>query len=1277
MKKLTRLVAIVITLAMVMPMSMMFVSAADEGYAFSRGTLTITDKSLLEIDYTQTAPAWDAVKDATTSIVLPEGVTKLGSYVFQDFTYVTSFTIPVTVVSVGSGLFYGNTSVSVTYAGTSAQWAGVTVSNVLNPWAADVKCTGVVQTPKLKAKDGGNFVITDGVLYMTTANSGLVIANSFESSTGTGTIGIYADSTATTAAATSNAATGQYICLIDDGEVCDSAVIVFKGDVNRDGQVNSLDYTASNGTLDIYQRRAADINGDGVVNAVDRAALDMYNGNWPQSVSPDMFLPTLTGSSDVIFGSQTYITVKLTPSNPSNGIKAFVFTVTYDPTKFLFNANETAIPVSSCLKEGNYKITPNAGSVTIEYYSETSTPLSSVVDLVKLPFTSTLTGNSTFGITNITGVDSLGRFINVIDDPSAHRIVSSVSGAAPSEPVLKSKTSSSVKLEYSGEYIYGISTDPYGSSVIWAESAGTVASRLSPTTYMVSADSSTGVILFSNLDEITTYYFYRKQKNVNIVSSPLAVYTDIGKPTIKSSDASTIVVDIGRYMNGGGTYYMTISLSATLTSADYRKITIEQNGKTAQNGYIVVPVGSDGRSVSVAYRLDYSSETVTFSGLTGGGTSASVMPGTRYYVHVMHEDGQNTYTAYSARAISPEITINAEQTGNTHIAVKYAEIFRYSISSTSSANNFVKASVSGSTVNEGNQSYTVTHEGQDVIFSGLLPNTEYTIFVYVDDNDTVASEIVTVKAITGESARATEIIGTTTSTITIAYDVKNLYSLDGVNWTGTIMQQTFGTVGSYTYTVKSDSKSSTGLSLTFSGLSPNRAYTVYAKVNGSSTMPSMVDTKTACEHKWGAQTDVVEATYTNAGSYKHKCELCGFEETVTVPKLTNCKHANKVRTPEYDTVPSCTRTGIMAYLCPECGDYVYETIPATGHSTETQTVTVREPTCTTAGSRNILCSVCHEIIHAEPIAALGHSAGTPIVVPSTCTQFGITTVSCTRCGAVISTEYATELAPHTVGDWIVLIEATDTTDGIRVKRCTVCNGELDRQTISRTLHINPNGTYTYLVGSYDSSVNISDAITKAYAFSYYSLKITYSDGVTIELDSAAIEALNGKQTTVTYNRITEFAQASGAIALAGFDLTNCCPIEISSGGVSLGSGHATVSVPYEMRDAGKTVKVYYVDAMGTKTEVPATYDAATGMATFTAEHFSTYVIVEGDGSIVVPTGTSSTGQIDPGQPLSTGMLIAIVTVVVVVLATGGALAYIMLSAKSKKKKKSRKTRFNF
>lgn len=67
--------------------------------------------------------------------------------------------------------------------------------------------------------------------------------------------------------------------------------------------------------------------------------------------------------------------------------------------------------------------------------------------------------------------------------------------------------------------------------------------------------------------------------------------------------------------------------------------------------------------------------------------------------------------------------------------------------------------------------------------------------------------------------------------------------------------------------------------------------------------------------------------------------------------------------------------------------------------------TVKEPTCTEAGSEQRVCEVCGEVLETREIVAKGHKDGEWVVTKqATCTEPGEKELHCATCGEVIKTE---------------------------------------------------------------------------------------------------------------------------------------------------------------------------------------------------------------------------------------------------------------------------------
>ncbi len=119
---------------------------------------------------------------------------------------------------------------------------------------------------------------------------------------------------------------------------------------------------------------------------------------------------------------------------------------------------------------------------------------------------------------------------------------------------------------------------------------------------------------------------------------------------------------------------------------------------------------------------------------------------------------------------------------------------------------------------------------------------------------------------------------------------------------------------------------------------------------------------------------------------------------------------------------------------------------------ETKEVVTKEATCTDAGSKNIVCVACEEVIDTVEIPALGHGATKEVVTKeATCTEAGSKDIVCTVCDAVLETK---EIAPlgHVDTKEVVTKEATCTEAGSKNIVCEACGEVIDTVEIAALGH---------------------------------------------------------------------------------------------------------------------------------------------------------------------------------------------------------------------------------
>ena len=134
---------------------------------------------------------------------------------------------------------------------------------------------------------------------------------------------------------------------------------------------------------------------------------------------------------------------------------------------------------------------------------------------------------------------------------------------------------------------------------------------------------------------------------------------------------------------------------------------------------------------------------------------------------------------------------------------------------------------------------------------------------------------------------------------------------------------------------------------------------------------------------------------------------------------------------------TCEKTGLKERFCTDtdCNKKEIRKIPALGHDLKETVIT--EPTCGTAGSKEITCSRC-DFKDTKEIPATGaHAYGDWVIVKeATCTEEGLRTQTCANCGDVKK-----EVLPkvdHTWNEGEVSKQPTCTENGERTFTCTVC-----------------------------------------------------------------------------------------------------------------------------------------------------------------------------------------------------------------------------------------------
>lgn len=131
--------------------------------------------------------------------------------------------------------------------------------------------------------------------------------------------------------------------------------------------------------------------------------------------------------------------------------------------------------------------------------------------------------------------------------------------------------------------------------------------------------------------------------------------------------------------------------------------------------------------------------------------------------------------------------------------------------------------------------------------------------------------------------------------------------------------------------------------------------------------------------------------------------------------------------------PTCTTAGYQEYVCSACEQSYKEIIAATGHKYQN---TVVPPTCTVSGYTVHTCSICGDTYKDQYITPKGHTWGNAVVTKEpTCTEKGRGTYTCS-CGASYSDDI-----PVIGHDYVETerVEPTCLREGYITYECTRCH----------------------------------------------------------------------------------------------------------------------------------------------------------------------------------------------------------------------------------------------
>lgn len=204
---------------------------------------------------------------------------------------------------------------------------------------------------------------------------------------------------------------------------------------------------------------------------------------------------------------------------------------------------------------------------------------------------------------------------------------------------------------------------------------------------------------------------------------------------------------------------------------------------------------------------------------------------------------------------------------------------------------------------------------------------------------------------------------------------------------------------------KSESKSETPSSVVPSSSSEAPAESSEAPAESSEApaeSSESSESSTRHTHQWGDYVTTKEATCTEDGEQKRVCSICGQEQTKTIKAAHTWG--------EYVTTKpaTCSAVGKEERECAVCHEKqerdiakidhtLVEVLPADDNNVPEGGQKATAATCTEAGVKVEVCSVCGERIES-PINALGHDWDEWVDInPADCTHDGLHKHTCKRC----------------------------------------------------------------------------------------------------------------------------------------------------------------------------------------------------------------------------------------------------------------------------------------
>ncbi len=408
------------------------------------------------------------------------------------------------------------------------------------------------------------------------------------------------------------------------------------------------------------------------------------------------------------------------------------------------------------------------------------------------------------------------------------------------------------------------------------------------------------------------------------------------------------------------------------------------------------------------------------------------------------------------------------------------------------------------------------------------------------------------------------------------------------------------------------------------------------------------------DHTWGEWIVITPATEETEGEQKHTCLVCSTDETEIIPVMghtfsadwthdetyhwhaATCGHDVKDEEAEHTwnggivtTRPTEETEGVRTYTCTICSATRTESVDKLTHThafsadwTSDETyhwhaatcshdvkdeeaehtwnggIVTTRPTEETEGVRTYTCTIC-SATQTESVDKLVHTHAFSADWTSD------ETYHWHECGC----GEKSETASHATSDWIVEIPATTASEGVQIKKCTVCGIELDRAAIEKLPDTGNTGdvaedvqdtagTNAGLVQDNTLIENVltpedSVAVENGSSFEIVLEVTDIRDSVSTADVTAASSALKSNEEIGIYVDLSLFKIK---------DSTERTPIYNTSGQIGI-----KLTIPESIYASDRMYSIIRVHN-GVAENLGGTYDKASRELTFCTDKFSTYAI---------------------------------------------------------------------